>query len=260
MNLSFISYVLAVILSLSLTSADNTSLEAEVSDFIESNSNEIIIYSHCISSEKIVHTINSCSAEDSIVIIVDNTSLDYSYSLHNELSERIPLYINCNASLGMSLLMGSNNMIMGNFSLSPDRYNKNTYIMFNDNPSLMNDMQAFLDSLLKHAYMYRGITDTLNANTILKAREQYDKHYVCIRGIVTEIRKSSKSNTYFLKMDNTEFTIVIFADIYKKMKEHSITPMYFLNREVIVKGTFLNHPQYGPEILLSTPDNLNYFK
>lgn len=260
MNISFISYILTVIVSLSLASADNTSLQADVSDFIESNSREIIIYSHCISSEEIVQTINNCSHEDSIVIIVDNASLDYSYSLHNELSERVNLYINRNASLGMSLLIGRNSMIMGNFSLSPDRYNQNMYIMFNDNPSLMNDMHALLDSLLNHAYMYRGITDTMNVNKILNTPEHYDKHYVCIKGIVTEIRKSSKSDTYFLKMDNTEFTIVIFADIYKKMKEHSITPMYFLNREVIVKGTFLNHPQYGPEILLSTPANLSYSK
>ena len=252
-------YIMTMI-TMSLSYSNSISIEKAVMDFIDNHHSDLVVYTICLSSDDILTLLNDYAADNDITVIIDSRSLDYSYSVHDELSEDIELYVTRDASLGISLLKDDNAMIMGNFSLSPDKYNKSSYMMQYGHNDITGDVNILLDSLIAHAYLFRETADTVNVDDILSLKDYYDKHYICLKGIVTAVNKSPKSNTYFLEIDNSDFTIVIFSDVYNDMKTHSVTPMYYLNRTILVTGTFLNHPQYGPELILSTPSNLSIYK
>ncbi len=79
-----------------------------------------------------------------------------------------------------------------------------------------------------------------------------------VRGRVYRVGHSSKSDTYFLNFGPARgsFTAVIFAsalDLFEKRKLH---PQDFEGKEVELTGEIKDHPQYGLEMILEDPSQV----
>ncbi|MBI5680348.1 MAG: DNA-binding protein [Methanobacterium sp.] len=62
---------------------------------------------------------------------------------------------------------------------------------------------------------------------------------VSIEGVVSNIDKSQKSETYFLQIadDTDKTTVVIFDDTVLSLAKYNLTPQSFLNHRVSLTGT-----------------------
>ena len=79
-----------------------------------------------------------------------------------------------------------------------------------------------------------------------------------VRGRVFRVGHSAKSNTYFLNFGPSReaLTAVIFAAGVELFEKSRRAPKSFENKEVELTGQIKDHPQYGLEIVLETPEQI----
>jgi hypothetical protein len=81
---------------------------------------------------------------------------------------------------------------------------------------------------------------------------------VRIRGRVYRVGHSSKSDTYFLNFGPARgsFTAVIFASAVGLFDKGKLHPKSFEGKEVELTGEIKDHPQYGLEMILEDPSQV----
>jgi hypothetical protein len=79
-----------------------------------------------------------------------------------------------------------------------------------------------------------------------------------IRGRVFRVGHSAKSNTYFLNFGPSReaLTAVIFASSVELFEKTRQAPKNFENKEVEMTGQIKDHPQYGLEMVLDSPEQI----
>ena len=79
-----------------------------------------------------------------------------------------------------------------------------------------------------------------------------------IRGRVFRVSHSAKSNTFFLNFGPSReaLTAVIFASAAELFEKKKLPPKNFEGRDVELIGAIKDHPQYGLEIVLETPEQI----
>jgi hypothetical protein len=79
-----------------------------------------------------------------------------------------------------------------------------------------------------------------------------------IRGRVFRVGLSEKSNTYFLDFgpSRDSFTAVIFASAVDLFEKKNLPPKKFEGKEIEISGEIKDHPQYGLEMILESPDQV----
>jgi len=82
---------------------------------------------------------------------------------------------------------------------------------------------------------------------------------VRIRGRIFRVGHSAKSNTYFLNFGPSReaLTAVIFASAVELFEKNKLPPKGFEGKEVELKGEIKDHPQYGLEVILEHPSQIN---
>jgi hypothetical protein len=80
-----------------------------------------------------------------------------------------------------------------------------------------------------------------------------------IRGRVFRVGHSAKSNTYFLNFGPSReaLTAVIFSSTVELFEKNQQSPRSFENKDVEIIGTIKDHPQYGLEIVVENPKQIN---
>lgn len=83
-----------------------------------------------------------------------------------------------------------------------------------------------------------------------------------IRGRIFRVGHSAKSNTYFLNFgpSRSALTAVIFASAVDLFEQHKLPPKGFDGREVELRGEVKDHPQYGLEMVLENPSQIEILK
>ncbi len=250
--------IIILIFTSSFISSNDESFQTYLIEYITKSEGDIIIYTPCLSSDKIVNSINKKASTQSITVILESNSLNYSYSKHYNLDKSVNIYINNEFILNNSFILNKNTVLFGNYSLVSDQFNENTYIIKTDNNDFFSDCESIMKHIIANASLFSSFSDTVYTDEVLNNLQHYADKYITVSGTVTDVYNSKKSNTCFLKLDNSNFTIVIFADILEEMKLNSINPFYFLNQTVFITGTFINHKQYGPEIILLSPTHITH--
>ena len=79
-----------------------------------------------------------------------------------------------------------------------------------------------------------------------------------IRGRVFRVGHSAKSNTYFINFGPSPeaLTAVIFNSAVELFEKNKQPPKQFENREVEITGFIKDHPQYGLEVILEDPKQI----
>ncbi len=79
-----------------------------------------------------------------------------------------------------------------------------------------------------------------------------------VKGRVYRVYHSRRSDTYFLNFGPTKesFTCVIFKRVAREFLRKGINPLSFNNKFVKIKGRVIDHPKYGLEIILESPDRI----
>lgn len=83
-----------------------------------------------------------------------------------------------------------------------------------------------------------------------------------VRGRVFRVGHSAKSNTYFLNFGPSReaLTAVIFSSTVELFEKSQILPNNFENKEVEITGQIKDHPQYGLEMIIENPKQINILK
>jgi hypothetical protein len=81
---------------------------------------------------------------------------------------------------------------------------------------------------------------------------------VRVRGRVFHVGHSAKSNTYFVNFGPSRdaLTAVIFSTAAELFEKQQQSPKQFENREVEIVGFVKDHPQYGLEIIIEHPEQI----
>ncbi|GIX49219.1 MAG: hypothetical protein KatS3mg131_3430 [Candidatus Tectimicrobiota bacterium] len=79
-----------------------------------------------------------------------------------------------------------------------------------------------------------------------------------VRGRIFRVGYSARSNTYFLNFGpaREDFTAVIFASAVPAFTAAGIDPRTYEGKTVEVRGRLRDHPRYGLEMALETPDQI----
>jgi len=95
---------------------------------------------------------------------------------------------------------------------------------------------------------------TLTSRDVEKIRALTGKQ-AKVRGRVFRVGHSAKSNTYFLNFGPSReaLTAVIFASAVELFEKNQLAPKSFENKEVEITGQIKDHPQYGLEMILENP-------
>jgi hypothetical protein len=80
-----------------------------------------------------------------------------------------------------------------------------------------------------------------------------------VRGRVFRVGHSAKSNTYFLNFGPSReaLTAVIFASTVELLEKSKLSPKNFENKELEITGQIKDHPQYGLEMIIENPNQIN---
>jgi hypothetical protein len=87
-----------------------------------------------------------------------------------------------------------------------------------------------------------------------------EKAKVC--GKVVRVGYSERSNTYFLDFSDNEggFTAVIFSSAVEKFDILNISILEYEGANVGITGELIDHPEYGLEIIVEEPSQIQVFK
>ncbi|MSP41292.1 MAG: hypothetical protein EXR70_22625 [Deltaproteobacteria bacterium] len=79
-----------------------------------------------------------------------------------------------------------------------------------------------------------------------------------VRGRIFRVGHSAKSNTYFLNFGPTReaLTAVIFPSSVELFEKNKLAPKNYENKEVELTGQIKDHPQYGLEMILESPQQI----
>ncbi len=246
-----------------ITSNDNISFESFITEHIDSSSEDIFLYTSLISSKKIVNALINNQDNCNIHIIISENSLSKSYSLHTTLLEN-GLSAFSLSTLGYqyygTFIIKDKEIIWGNFDCSQDKYNENSHIFTSNSKQILSDYKDLFNLMMDYSYSLNILPDTITVEEINEDPKKFSNQYCIITGKVKKVIKSKNSDTYFLYFSDNrdEYKVVIFSNIYNDMKKASISPMYFINKQVFVKGTIILHPKYGTETLLSSYKCITY--
>ncbi|MBN2379105.1 phospholipase D family protein [candidate division WOR-3 bacterium] len=96
----------------------------------------------------------------------------------------------------------------------------------------------------------------------LDALTKHVDEEVRIRGKVMRVGYSERSNTYFLDFstDPEGFTVVIFSSVVEKFEGLGLKITDYEGAEVEVSGELIDHPEYGLEIILDEPSQVQIVK
>ena len=101
-----------------------------------------------------------------------------------------------------------------------------------------------------------GLVVTL-ARDVEKIRS-HAGHTARIRGRIFRVGHAPKSNTYFLNFGPSReaLTAVIFASAVATFDQKKVAPKKFEGQEVEIMGIVKDHPQYGLEVILESPEQI----
>jgi hypothetical protein len=116
----------------------------------------------------------------------------------------------------------------------------------------------------KHRVTYEmSVTKPLTDLPVVEARDVQKLRGLAgnkarVRGRIFRIGHSAKSNTYFLNFGPSReaLTAIVFASALESFEKKRLAPMQFEGKDVEVHGIVKDHPQYGLEIILETPEQI----
>ncbi|MFO8061412.1 MAG: hypothetical protein R6U31_00630 [bacterium] len=206
--------------------------------------------------------ISSQTAADNIIdnnstLIVPVSSFQKSYSRHCSIIEAGCSVYALDDSLPFSVIISPGQVLLGSFELSDRKYLGNCFLFHSDESDVINSFLVIADSLKSRAMPVKDLGSVARED-VHSAPGQFVNKMITLRGTIDNIREISGSQMFLLNMQDpvNPVTIVIFNDIAENIIASGINPQYFLNREISVKGVFIDHPRYGYEIILNSPDNI----
>lgn len=105
------------------------------------------------------------------------------------------------------------------------------------------------------------VKEVLSAKDLESLRKNAGK-WSRVRGVVENVGYSARSNTYFLNFGprGKSFTVVIFDRVVKEFEKRRKNIENFEEKLVEVEGKIIDHPKYGLEILLRSPEDITIVK
>lgn len=244
---------LILLYSISINASDIIFDNNDIYSYINSNHGKSVYISDIVSSNQTVLRIIETGSD----IIVPFSSFYKSYSKHCTLIENnINLYA-VDRTVPFSLILCKDQFLMGDFTLCDREYLGNSFMIISGSDEMLTLLKQYADSLKQNAVQVNDI-GSVDRQQIHSEPAQFVNKMITLRGTIDNIREISGSQMFLLNMQDTvnPVTIVIFNDIAESIIASGINPQYFLNREISVKGVLIDHPRYGYEIILNSPDNI----
>lgn len=120
------------------------------------------------------------------------------------------------------------------------------------------------ERLWREAKVYTGkMPETCEVSaTDLRVLRKHVEEQVKVCGKVTRVGYSERSNTYFLNFaaDTDGFTAVIFSSAVGKFDILGISIPDYEGAYVGITGELIDHPQYGLEIIVEEPSQIEVFE
>jgi hypothetical protein len=116
----------------------------------------------------------------------------------------------------------------------------------------------------KHRVTYDiSVTEPLADLPVVEARDVQKLRGLAgnkarVRGRIFRIGHSAKSNTHFLNFGPSReaLTAIVFASALESFEKKRLAPAQFEGKDVEVHGIVKDHPQYGLEIILESPEQI----
>jgi hypothetical protein len=231
-----------------------------------SNANKsVLILTDIVSDSDIADSIiKSKEAGIEVTVIVNSSSLDKNYSLHKMLFNSGVKLLSFNSDYSLNntiIITDEKNILIGSFPLSLEKYFHNDFcVRVSDRESADSCISRFR-AFESKSEAYSLVADTLEFDDIAGKMKDYANKEVFINGYVSDVSKSGKSNTYFLKMKKGKnvLTIVFFDSFVKALEKKSVSPMYFKNKDILINGLLINHEKYGFEIIPSDVSQIKIY-
>ena len=195
--------------------------------------------------------------DNNSTLIVPLSSFQKSYSRHCSIIEAGCSVYALEDSLPFSVIISPGQVLLGSFELSDKKYIRNCFLLHSENRDMISSFSIIADSLQTRAMAVEDL-GAVRRKDIHRTPGKFVNSMITLRGTVDNIREISGSQMFLLNMQDpvNPVTIVIFNDIAESIIASGINPQYFLNSEISVKGVFIDHPRYGYEIILNSPDNI----
>ncbi len=102
-----------------------------------------------------------------------------------------------------------------------------------------------------------SIQSPIDAKDLFTLKKNSGKWRV-VRGVVETVGYSKRSDTYFLNFGERGrcFTVVIFKKVVNRFRKLGIDIKKYEGKLVEVEGKIIDHPKYGLEIILDSPENI----
>lgn len=212
-----------------------------------------VYISPMISSQRVVDKI----IDNNSTVVVPVSSFQKSYSLHCSMIDAGCSVYALEDSVPFSMILSPNELLLGSFELSDRKYIESCFLFHSQNSDVINSFTMIADSLQSRAVPVKDL-GSVRRNKIHSAPGQFVNKMITLSGSIDNIREISGSNMFLLNMQDpvNPITIVIFNEIAEGIIASGINPQYFLNRNISVKGVFIDHPRYGYEIILNAPGNI----
>jgi len=236
-------------------------IKSEVSKAKES----ILILTEVFSDKDLADSIISKKEKGTqVTVIVNSSSLNKIYSVHKILYNNgiEILSYSSEYTIKNTIIISDNKILfMGTFPISPEKYFHDDFCLITQNRESIDSAFFHFNSVKAKSKKYSVIIDTIFFDEISDKMVDYSNKEVFIRGYVSDVSKSSKSNTYFLKLKKGKnvMTIVFFNDFVKALEKKSVSPMYFMHKEILINGILINHEKYGFEIIPSDVSQIKIY-
>lgn len=149
-----------------------------------------------------------------------------------------------------------------NWTASAEYRNEEDLLIFDHAPGLVSRYQSRFEELWVKATPLAELKGMdppllLSAHDLNSLRQNAGKEAI-VRGKVYRTYHSKRSDTYFLDFGETRdcFTAVIFRSVAKEFRALGVDPLSFKGKVVEVRGVVADHPKYGLQVILESPDQI----
>lgn len=231
----------------------------DLKNLVNEKDSKVFIISKDLTDKNLLKLLNNDNKKN-LIILLGKNSLTKKYSLKDTLakiSDTLLFYDDSMFEMTM-IFNDSKKIIISNRPLYTKKYLKNLFYIWMDDTLTFQKIKNIYNTIRKNSIFVDSINDTLDFELIKKDLKLYENRFVNLKGIVKDVYKSNKSETYFIKLKGYEnFSIVIFQKVAKEFKNKNINPLYFKNKKIIVSGFLTRHTKYGYQIIL---DETKYIK
>ncbi|MDD3803170.1 MAG: exodeoxyribonuclease VII large subunit [bacterium] len=234
---------------------DSDKILSLVRETIENSTESIFVLTETVSHKDLADLLSKKSMEKvKVELILASSSFDKSYSRHKALLSSGALIFSLqskNSIRSTHILSDGKILVSGSFPFSDEKYFGRDFCIKTERKESVDNFLDYFLKLKSKCKIYEQVSETLLFDSIAPRLNDFTNKELFIRGIVSDVTKSPKSETYFLKLKKNKavMTIVFFESFVKQLEKKSVNPMYFKGKEILINGLLIKHEKYGFEIL-----------